>query len=128
MKKLEFVLENDFWTPSPSPPINFVHDHYFSANECLFRVRLGHFLGLALRLGQARNRVPRLGQASRGRALRPHMTHFTHVLNMRCIMHACTKLIKGGEGVQKSFSRKLQIKWSHNNENLSSTSFWKISV
>ena len=26
------VLENDFWTP-PSPPINFVHDHFFSANQ-----------------------------------------------------------------------------------------------
>ena len=44
------------------PPINFVHDHYFSAKLLLFffyyfRVRLVGtlaFLGRALRLGQAR--------------------------------------------------------------------------
>ncbi len=26
---LGIFLENDFWTPSPPPPINFVHDHLF---------------------------------------------------------------------------------------------------
>ena len=46
-------LSEQFWTPPP--PINFIHDEIrISIYLLLFRVRLGHFLGRALRLGQAR--------------------------------------------------------------------------
>ena len=44
------VLVQDFWTPPP--PIDFVHDQ-ISIYLALFRVRLRHFLGRALRLGWA---------------------------------------------------------------------------
>ena len=54
------VLVYDFWTPSPPPPTNFVHDldfNYFQQQKTLilyyFMVRLGQFLGQAL--GQARS-------------------------------------------------------------------------
>ena len=39
-KRVGSVLENDFW--APPPPINFLHDHFFSRKLVyIFRVRLG---------------------------------------------------------------------------------------
>ena len=64
-------LVYDFWTPPLPPPINIVHDHFFPQKISIRiwgYVRLKHFLGRALRLGQARG--PSAAATYLGRVLR----------------------------------------------------------
>ena len=129
------VLVYDFWTPPHPPPINFVHDHLFLSINLLlfifllFRVRLQVkiFSGpsAAARLGQGAERCGHgLGQLRHflGRALRlgwargPSAAATGQVKLRHFLSDPCTKLTGGGgEGVQKSYTRKLPdeaIFWS----------------
>ena len=83
---------------------------FFSKLVYIFRVMLGPlaFLGRALRLGQARgpSAAARRGQGA-GRC--DPITHFINVLNMS--MYKIDRRGRGGgEGVQKSYTRKLYPK------------------